>query len=243
MPTALIADDEPHLAADLAARLTALWPQLTVVAVAPNGLEALGELARLRPDIAFLDIRMPGLTGLQVAHSAGLTRIVFVTAHEEHALAAFEVAAVDYLLKPVSDARLTQCVERLQSSARPEVDWTQLAKVLERPASGMLAWLTVGVAGTTRLIAVEEVLYFQSSEKYTEAVTARERHVIRTPLRELDGQLDPQRFARIHRATIVNLAAVERIESDLLGRRRVLLKGSSDVLNLSRSFAERFRQM
>jgi DNA-binding LytR/AlgR family response regulator len=243
MPTALIADDEPHLATDLAARLTALWPQLSIEAVAADGLAALGELARLRPDFAFLDIRMPGLTGLQVARSAGSTRIVFVSAFEEHALAAFEVAAADYLLKPVSDARLAQCVSRLQSGSRPEVDWNALAKLLDRPASAGLAWLTVGLAGTTRLIAVEEVLYFQSCEKYTEAVTAHERHLIRMPLRELEGQLDSQRFARIHRATIVNLAAVERIESDLLGRRQVHMKGSADVLVLSRSFAERFRQM
>jgi DNA-binding LytR/AlgR family response regulator len=243
MPTALIADDEPHLATDLCARLTALWPELSVAATAVNGIEALGALARLRPDIAFLDIRMPGLSGLQVAQSAGLTRIVFVTAFEEHALAAFDVAAVDYLLKPVSDARLAQCVSRLQSSTRPEVDWSALTRLLDRPAPAGLAWLTVGLAGTTRLVAVEEVLYFQSTEKYTEAVTARERHVIRTPLRELEEQLDAQRFARIHRATIVNLAAVARIEADLLGHKHVHLKGSPDVLTLSRSFAERFRQM
>jgi DNA-binding LytR/AlgR family response regulator len=243
MPTALIADDEPHLVTDLSERLTALWPQLTIEAVAQDGLKALGELARLRPDFAFLDIRMPGLTGLEVARSAGPTRIVFVTAFEEHALAAFDVAAVDYLLKPVSDARLAQCISRLQTSDRPKVDWNALNKLLDRPASPELAWLTVGLAGTTRLVAVEEVLYFQSCEKYTEAVTARERHLIRTPLRELEGQLDPQRFARIHRATIVNLAAVERIESDLLGRKQVHLKGSADVLALSRSFAERFKQM
>jgi len=243
MPTALIADDEPHLVTDLSERLTRLWPQLSIEAVAQDGLAALGELARLRPDFAFLDIRMPGLTGIEVARSAGPTRIVFVTAFEEHALAAFEVAAVDYLLKPVSDARLAQCVSRLQTSASPRVDWNALTKLLDRPAAPGLAWLTVGLAGTTRLVAVEEVLYFQSCEKYTEAVTARERHLIRTPLRELEGQLDPQRFARIHRATIVNLSAVERIESDLLGRKQVHLKGSPDVLALSRSFAERFRQM
>lgn len=243
MATALIADDEPHLATDLAERLTALWPDLSISAVAANGLEALGALARLRPDLAFLDIRMPGLTGLQVAQSAGLTRIVFVTAYEEHALAAFEVAAVDYLLKPVSDQRLAQCVERLRSSTRPEVDWPMLQKLLERPASPVLSWLTVGLAGTTRLIAVEEVLYFQSCEKYTEAVTQHERHVIRTSLRELETQLDRQRFARIHRATLVNLAAIERIDSDVLGRRHVHLRGRPEVLTLSRSFADRFRQM
>lgn len=242
MPTALIADDEPQLVTDLRERLTALWPQLSIE-VAGNGLEALAALARLRPSLAFLDIRMPGLTGLEVARSAGPTRIVFVTAFEEHALSAFELAAVDYLLKPVSDARLAQCVSRLQTSERPEVDWRALTKLLDRPAAAGLAWLTVGLAGTTRLVAVEEVLYFQSCDKYTEAVTARERHLIRTPLRELEGQLNPQRFARIHRATIVNLAAVERIESDLIGRRQVHLKDSTDVLALSRSFAERFRQM
>jgi len=243
MPTALIADDEPHLATDLVERLGQLWPQLGVVAVAGDGLTAVGELARLRPDLAFLDIRMPGLSGLQVAQSASATRIVFVTAFEEYALAAFELAAVDYLLKPVSDARLAQCVARLKSTARPDVDWRALGALLARPAMPGLSWLTVGLAGTTRLVAVEEVLYFQSCEKYTEAVTAKERHVIRTPLRELAEQLDPHKFARIHRATIVNLAAVDRIEGDLLGRRRVHLKGSADVLVLSRSFAERFRQM
>jgi DNA-binding LytR/AlgR family response regulator len=243
MTTALIADDEPHLASDLAFRLGQLWPQLQIVSVVPNGLAALSEMARLRPDLAFLDIRMPGLTGLQVAQSAAKTRIVFVTAFEEYALSAFDVAAVDYLLKPVSDARMAQCVARLQSTARPEVDWQALGSALSRAAAPGLSWLTVGLAGTTRLIAVEEVLYFQSSEKYTEAVTARERHVIRTPLRELAEQLDTRQFARIHRGTIVNLAAIERIEGDLLGRRRVHLKGSPDVLTLSRSFAERFRQM
>jgi DNA-binding LytR/AlgR family response regulator len=254
MPTALIADDEPNLATDLGERLGQLWPQLKIVALVPNGLTAVSELGRLRPDLAFLDIRMPGLSGLQVAQSAGMTRVVFITAFEEYALSAFDVAAVDYLLKPVSDARLAQCVVRLQSTARPDVDWQGLAAFLSRPTPGAppigamppargLAWLTVGLAGTTRLIAVEEVLYFQSCEKYTEAVTARERHVIRTPLRELDEQLDPAQFARIHRATIVNLAAVDRIEGDLLGRRRVHLKGSLDVLTLSRSFADRFRQM
>lgn len=243
MPTALIADDEPRLATDLAERLQQIWPQLTIVAVVPNGLTAVSEVARLRPDLAFLDIRMPGLSGLKVAESAGTTRIVFVTAHEEYALSAFDVAAVDYLLKPVSDARLVQCVTRLQSSARPEVDWQALNALLSQPAAPALTWLTVGLAGTTRLVAVEEVLYFQSSEKYTEAVTARERHVIRTALRELAEQLDPRQFARVHRSTIVNLAAIDRIESDLLGRRRVHLKGSPDVLTLSRSFADRFRQM
>lgn len=244
MPTAVIADDEPHLATDLAERLRSLWPQLTLVAVVPNGLAAVSELTRLRPDLAFLDIRMPGLSGLEVAQSARTTRIVFVTAFEEYALSAFEVAAVDYLLKPVSDARLAQCVVRLQSTARPDVDWQALGALLTLPApAGGLAWLTVGLAGTTRLVAVEEVLYFQSSDKYTEAVTARERHVIRTPLRELALQLDPRQFARIHRATIVNLAVIDRIEADLLGRRRVHLKGSPEVLTLSRSFAERFRGM
>jgi DNA-binding LytR/AlgR family response regulator len=243
MTTALIADDEPHLATDLSLRLGLLWPQLQIVAVVPNGLAAVSEIARLRPDLAFLDIQMPGLTGLQVAQSASSTRIVFVTAFEEYALSAFDVAAVDYLLKPVSDARMAQCVACLQNTAGPDVDWHALGSLLSRSTAPPLSWLTVGLAGTTRLIAVEEVLYFQSCEKYTEAVTARERHVIRMPLRELDEQLDPRQFARIHRGTIVNLAAIERIEGDLLGRRRVHLKGSADVLTLSRSFAERFRQM
>jgi DNA-binding LytR/AlgR family response regulator len=243
VPTALIADDEPKLAADLARRLKQLWTQLEIVAVVPNGLEAVSELNRLRPQFAFLDIRMPGLSGLEAAKAASTTRIVFVTAYDEYAVAAFDAAAADYLLKPVSDARLAQCVARLQREAAPSIDLGKLMASVATPSREHLAWLTVGLANTTRLVAVRSVLYFRSTEKYTEVVTANERHLIRTPLKELLQSLDPQDFAQIHRGTIVNLGAIERMERDVLGRCFVHLKDHEDILPVSRTFAARFKQM
>lgn len=243
MPTALIADDEPHLCQDLADRLRQLWPTLEIVAVVPNGISAAAELGRLQPDFAFLDIRMPGMDGLQLAQTVHGTRVVFVTAHDEYALSAFEAAAVDYLLKPVSDARLARCVKRLQEGARPVVDMPALAAQLTRPSPQRLTWLKVSQGEVTRLVQVGEVLYFQSMDKYTEVVTAGERHLIRTSLKELLPQLDPERFAQIHRGCIVNLSAISRIEHDLLGRLRVHLQQHKDVLTISRSFAAQFRRM
>lgn len=243
MPTAIIADDEPHLSQDLADRLRQLWPALEIAAIVPNGISAVTELSRLQPDFAFLDIRMPGLNGLQVAKAVRDTRVVFVTAFDEYALSAFDAAAVDYLLKPVSDARLTRCVTRLQNEAKPTVNMAALAAQLARPVSSRLRWLKVNLADTTRLVSIDEVLYFQSMDKYTEVVTANERHLIRTSLKELLPQLDPERFAQIRRGSIVNLAAVARIEHDLLGRLRVYLKERSDVLPIGRSFAGQFKQM
>jgi DNA-binding LytR/AlgR family response regulator len=243
MPTAIIADDEPKLAQDLAERLQHLWAGLEITAIVANGLQAVAELNRLRPQYAFLDIRMPGLSGLEAARAANGTRVVFVTAHDEYAVAAFEAAAADYLLKPVSDLRLAQCVARLQREAAPPIDMQRLLASLALPAREYLSWLTVGLAQTTRLIAVKSVLYLKSTEKYTEVVTAHERHLIRMPLKELLQSLDPADFAQIHRGTIVNLAAIERLERDVLGRCLLHLKDHADVLPVSRSFADRFKQM
>lgn len=242
-PTALIADDEPQLARDLARRLTELWPQIEIVAIVANGIQAVSELNRLQPQFAFLDIRMPGLSGLEAARAATGTRVVFVTAHDEYAIAAFDAAAADYLLKPVSDARLAQCVARLQRDAGPRLDLAKLMSSLATPVREYLAWLTVGLANTTRLVAVKSVVYFKSTDKYTEVITAHERHLIRTPLKELLPSLDPREFAQIHRGTIVNLGAIERVERDVLGRCLVHLKDHADVLAVSRTFVERFRQM
>jgi DNA-binding LytR/AlgR family response regulator len=244
VPTAIIADDEPRLAADLSSRLRLLWPRLDIIAVVGNGIAAASAIAEHQADYAFLDIRMPGLDGVQVARSAGRTRIVFVTAHDEYAVSAFEAAAADYLLKPVSDVRLTQCVARLQQQQAAVVDVEALAALLGRPSvSTRLDWLTVRLADTTRLVSVNEVIYFRASDKYTDAVTATERHLVRTALKELLEQLDPQRFVQVHRGIIVNLASVERIERDVLGRSQIHLRNHPDVLPLSRSFADRFRQM
>ena len=241
--TALIADDEPNLAQDLAHRLQQLWNGLQIVAITHNGIQAVAELNRLRPQYAFLDIRMPGLSGLEAARAATGTRVVFVTAHDEYAVAAFDAAAVDYLLKPVSDARLAQCIARLQREATPAIDLQKLVSTLAPPQREYLSWLTAGLANTTRLVAAKSVLYFQSTEKYTEIVTAHERHLIRTPLKDLLETLDPRDFAQIHRRTIVNLSAIERVERDVLGRCLVHLRDHADVLPVSRTFATRFKQM
>ena len=241
--TALIADDEPNLAQDLAHRLQQLWNGLQIVAITHNGIQAVAELNRLRPQYAFLDIRMPGLSGLEAARAATGTRVVFVTAHDEYAVAAFDAAAVDYLLKPVSDARLAQCIARLQREATPPIDLQKLISNLAPTQREYLSWLTAGLANTTRLVAAKSVLYFQSTEKYTEIVTAHERHLIRTPLKDLLETLDPRDFAQIHRRTIVNLSAIERVERDVLGRCLVHLRDHADVLPVSRTFATRFKQM
>ena len=243
MTTALIADDETLLAQALATRLTKLWPELAILPLVHNGIDAVTTLARDTPDIAFLDIRMPGLTGLQVAAAAAKTRIVFVTAYDEYAIAAFETSAVDYLLKPVSDARLNQCVQRLQRETT-QPDMTALLQQLasQPAATAWLHWLHAGLGDTTRLISVDEVHYFQASDKYTEIVTAHERHLIRLSLKELLPQLDPRHFAQIHRSYIVSLPNVGRIERDLLGRQQVILKDGRS-LPLSRSHAGQFRQM
>jgi DNA-binding LytR/AlgR family response regulator len=243
MPTVLIADDEPQLAEDLSRRLQRCWKDIDVVAVVDNGLRAVGELGRLNPDYAFLDIRMPGLSGLDVAAAATATRIVFVTAYEEYAVAAFEASAADYLLKPVSDTRLAQCVLKLQRSAAPRPDLTALLSKLEQPKAAHLAWIHTGAGNTTRVLSVAEVLYFQAADKYTDVVTATERHVIRTSLKELVRRLDAQQFVQIHRSTIVNLRAVERVERDVLGRALIHLKNHADVLPVGRAYVARFRQM
>lgn len=248
MPTVMIADDEVLLAESLCQRLQAAWPGLTLLPLVHNGIDAVTMLAREQPDIAFLDIRMPGLSGMQVAAAARQTRVVFVTAYDEYALAAFDANAVDYLLKPVSDERLARCVQRLQQqTAAPAIAIDGLLQQLalaRQPAAAnvYLHWLHAGLGDTTRLIAVDEVHYFQASDKYTEIVTAHERHLIRLSLKELLAQLDPQRFSQIHRGYIVSLPQVGRIERDMLGRQQVVLKDGRS-LPLSRSHAGQFRQM
>lgn len=243
MPTALIADDEPQLAHDLGRRLKRFWTDLQIVAVVDNGLRAAEEIRRLAPDFAFLDIRMPGLNGMEVASVAEVTRVVFVTAYEEYAVAAFEASAIDYLVKPVSNSRLAQCVLKLQQSAPRAVDLAAVLTALERPRSTHLAWVHTGAGNTTRVFSVAEILYFQAGDKYTEVVTAEGRHVIRTSLKELVQKLDPEQFAQVHRGTIVNLRSIERLERDMLGRGTIHLKGHPDILAVSRAYIARFKQM
>jgi DNA-binding LytR/AlgR family response regulator len=255
-PRALIADDEPHLAAYLRDRLVAAYPELDVVGIAGNGPEALRLIEEHDPDVLFLDIRMPGLNGLEVARRvADGVQIVFVTAYDQYALEAFEREAVDYLLKPVTDERLAQTVRRLRERLRAPPPADELKRALDAlsrvlpalsgnaAAPGRLAWVRASVGNQVRLIAVEEVCYFQANDKYTSVFTAEGEALIRTPLKELGEQLDPDRFWQVHRGTIVNLAHVAATTRDLSGRTQIKLKSRPETLAVSRAFAQRFRQM
>ncbi|AWV01872.1 DNA-binding response regulator [Burkholderia sp. JP2-270] len=245
MPTALIADDEPNLSAELAARLAPLWPELEIVGMPRNGVDALAELNAKRPDFAFLDIRMPGIDGLKIASLVPHVHIVFVTSYDEYAVQAFDQSAIDYLLKPVTDERLLRCIVKLQRGGPAPADTALLAHThaREQRDAAPIRWLTVGLRDTTRLVSVDEVLYFQATDKYTEVVTGGERHVIRTPLKDMLQRLDTERFAQVHRGVIVAYAAIDHIERDLLGRLRIHLRGYNDVLPVSRACAGLFKRM
>ena len=253
-PTCVIAEDEALLRTELAAQLTRAWPALSIVAQCEDGAEAVEAIAEHRPDVAFLDIRMPGLTGLDVAASAAQaspsTQVVFVTAYDQHAIAAFERGAVDYLLKPVTPERLSATVERLQARA-DHVDAGVLAGLLERlgPSApratdeGPLTWLTASAGRETRLILIDEVAYFRSDNKYTTVVTAEGEALLRTPLRELLARLDPAVFKQIHRSTIVNMKAIAGITRDDSGRGTVRLRQRPETLTVSLPFMTLFRHM
>ncbi len=244
---ALIAEDETHLADDLVRRLARLWPELNIVGVVQDGLAARQALIELATDIAFLDIRMPGLSGLDAAKSAPpACRVVFVTAHDEHAVAAFEQAAADYLLKPVSDARLEKCITRLQQATPPQTDalLAQLQNLLGTAAKPEpLRWLRAQVGQDIRLIAVADVCFFQATDKYTSVVTRDGEFLLRTPLKELAAQLDPELFWQIHRGTLVNAQQIKAARRDLLGRFALTLRDRPETLAVSRSYAHLFRQM
>ena len=257
LPRALIADDEPRLAAYLREQLAAAWPELEIVGVAADGPEALRLIEEHEPDILFLDIRMPGLTGLEVASRAAKdAHIVFVTAHDEYAVKAFESEAVDYLLKPVTEERLRETVRRLSARVKESAPPEGLASALETlrrvlpslatslsGGSARLAWIRAAVGNQVRLIAVEEVCYFQANDKYTSVFTRDGEALIRVPLKELSDQLDPDRFWQVHRSTIVNLEHVVATTRDLSGRTTLRLKSRPETLAVSRAYAHRFRQM
>lgn len=250
---ALIADDEPHLARTLQVELAALWPQLQVVAVARNGVEAAERIAALQPELAFLDIRMPGLTGLEVAQGIeGTTRVVFVTAYDEFAVQAFEAEAVDYLLKPVDPGRLAKTVERIRRALAPPAaapDDARLLAALRRlagtpPAAPRLRWIRASAGALTHQIAVDEVLYFRADDKYTcVRMRAGGEHLIRTPIAELAAQLDPDQFVQVHRSTIVNMAQLAGTRRDEASRLFLRLKGLAEELPVSRAYVHLFKAM
>jgi len=258
MTRAVIAEDEPLLAQQLERLLANAWPALEIAGVAANGLEAVELIARAHPQVAFLDIRMPGLSGLEVAAEIAdrlgkddaAPAIVFVTAHDEFALRAFELAAVDYLLKPVTEERLARCIERLKARIEKPLGVDalvlQLRQVLKgesaKPASS-LSILRAGTGDTVKMIPVEDVCYFQAADKYTSVVTKDGESLIRTPLKELLPQLPSSRFAQIHRGTIVKLSEVAAAVRDDAGRISLRLKNRRETLPVSRLYADLFRQM
>lgn len=247
---ALIADDELHLAEHLRARLAAAWPALEVLPLAANGLDALRAIDEEAPEVAFLDIRMPGLTGLDVARRIDArTHVVFVTAFDQYAVEAFDREAVDYLLKPVTDERLTRCIERLQrklaaAERPPPVDdiLARLARALPN-LSGRLRWIRALKGDLVQQIAVDDVLYFQAADKYTCVITREGESLIRMPLSELAEQLDPEVFWQIHRSNLVNMNEVASTRRDLGGRLFVRLRDGKTELPVSRAYAQKFKQM
>ena len=247
--SAIIADDEPRLAAYLQERLAVLWPELVIAGVAHNGPEALALLDRESPDIAFLDIRMPGLSGLDVARSAKGVRVVFVTAFDQYAVEAFQRAAVDYLLKPVADDRLAETVQRLRAGSAPvsESGMKEVLAAIARLAPGAaqerLAWIRASRGQQVVLIDVEDVCYFRANDKYTSVFTSEGESLIRTPLKELAGQLDASRFWLVHRGTIVNVRHIAATSRDLAGRITLTLKKRPETVPVSRAYAHLFKQM
>jgi DNA-binding LytR/AlgR family response regulator len=245
MPTALIADDEAHLARYLQAQLAQAWPALEVVALAANGLEAAEAIERLAPDIAFLDIQMPGLTGLEVAQGiAGRTRVVFVTAYDQHAIAAFEAGAVDYLLKPLQTERLARAVQRLQAGPEAEGALAAALQALPTPAPApRLRYVRAAQGELMHQVPVEDVLFFHADDKYTVVQTAARELLIRTPIALLLPQLDPERFCQVHRATVINLDHLAGTRRDELSRLFVRLTGSTREFPVSRAYVPLFRAM
>jgi DNA-binding LytR/AlgR family response regulator len=245
---AILVEDETQLRHHLEELLEAVWPDLQIVASAADGAQALVEVERHRPDILFLDVEMPEMSGIEVARRAnGRAHVVFVTAYSQYAVAAFEAGAVDYLLKPIDAQRLATACARLQArlgSAPPALDQVlaQLAARIAPPRSH-LRWVTASSGSTVRLITVDEILYFQSDTKYTRVVTAAAEALIQTPLKELLEQLDPEEFWQIHRGTIVRATAIDSVARDGLGHALVRLKGRDEALKVSQPYMYRFRQM
>jgi len=257
-PKALIIDDERLMREQIRSCLETAWPELEIVGEAANGVDAVAAIDRHQPDVIFLDIRMPGMTGLELAALvADRVRIVFVTAYDQHAVEAFERGAIDYLLKPVEDERMAVTVARLKQrlkgdqqvgarGAQPDLAELigQLAQKLQLPgAKAQLRWIKAAVGGKLRLIPVEEVVYFQAEDKYTRVFTAQSDALIRRPIKDLFEELDQGKFWQIHRATIVNVHEIAGVARDVRDRLMVALKNRQEKLEVSRSFTHLFKQM
>jgi len=254
MTRAVIADDEPLMRSQLRARLGELWPDLEVVGEAKNGIEAVELVSTHRPEVVFLDIRMPAKTGIEAARDIArlegrLPEIVFVTAYDQYAIDAFQQGVIDYVLKPAERERLAVTVERLRKrlaapSSSADVLQQALAKLAERlePPS-RLKCIQASVGSQIQMIAVEDVLFFVSDEKYTRVQTAQQEALIRKPIKELIDELDPQQFWQIHRSPVINARAIAGVIRDERGRQLVAIKGRPEKLEVSRSYAHLFKGM
>lgn len=272
-PRAVIADDERLMRDQLRTRLNQVWPELEIVAEAKNGLEAVQAVKDHQPDVIFLDIRMPGLTGVEAAKEiaqldlgddALLPEMVFITAYDQYAMEAFEHGVLDYVLKPAETERLRATVERLnkrliqRESADPQTEdfaigdapspsvqqWLHaLSTKMSGHAPQYLNWLQASVGQNIQMVSVDEVLYCVSDEKYTRIQTLKQEFLIRKPIKELVENLDPQIFWQVHRSTLVNVKAIAGVQRDERGRQEVLIKGRSEKLSVSRSSATLFRAM
>ena len=248
-PVALIAEDEPLLAAELKEALQLLWPELRIEAVASDGVAALHEFERLAPAIAFLDIQMPRIDGLDVARRIGnRAHVVFITAYDRHALQAYETGAVDYVLKPLHLARLATTVERLK--ARLGTAPPDLAQVLAAADNARvvaprryLQWINASRANSVRMIMVDDVCYFKADNRVTLVVEERGESVIRKTIKELAEDLDPELFWQVHRSTLVNVAAIDTVERDERGGMTLHLRHRSERLPVSEPYHVLFRQM
>ena len=263
-PRALIAEDEPLLAAGLQADLAALWPALQIVARVGDGLQAVQQALALRPDVCFFDIRMPGCSGLEAAQAlaedwpegVAFPLLVFVTAYEDHALQAFQAQAVDYLVKPVDRPRLAACVARLQAGVAARAASAALAPGIEQalaqlrgllgaatPPAPRLAVIQAQVGSLVHLVPVEDVVYFEAADKYVRVVTAEREHLIRQSLSTLLPQLDAQRFWQVHRGTVVQARCIASARREDSGQVTLALRGRPETLTASRLYAHLFKGM
>ena len=251
MTTAIIADDERLMREQLRARLSEAWPDLQILDEAKNGLEAVELVRSLKPDVVFLDIRMPGMTGIEAAREIGpMCHAVFITAYDEYAVQAFEQGAVDYVLKPAETERLKVTVERLKARLQgPPADLSGILAALSgklglpSATKQYLRFLQANVGTNLRMIAVEEVVFFQSDEKYTRVQLREGEALIRKPIKELIDELDPEQFWQIHRSTMVNAKEISTVSRDFRGHLIVQLKSHSQKLEVSRSYTHLFKGM
>ncbi|MGD9160786.1 MAG: LytTR family DNA-binding domain-containing protein [Desulfobacteraceae bacterium] len=250
--TAVIADDEAPSRDYIKEQLLSVWPDLDIVGEAVNGMQAKKMIEEMQPDCAFLDIKMPGLSGMEVAkETAGICRVVFITAYDQFAVDAFENEAVDYILKPVSEERLAKTVMRLKAQVASKTPINNTVDIFERlmlkmnapPVQKYLKWIRTQVRENVILVPVKKVYFFQASDRYTLVMTKKEEYVIRKTITELEDELDPEMFIRIHRGTIVNADYIDKISYLPSSRGQLRLKGRPEIHHISRSYSNRFKQM